>query len=272
MPADEREEIVGLPGRALLRGPLEDGDRLGPEREDELGRGRLGPGEQVGVAAQVRQPIEHFRRRGRKLQDLGGVGVQPDAVIPGGQFEEGFVRQLVADQRGEVFGLRLAAQVLLEAGEVVERVEFEQGGQRGVRAGRVASQPLDAGAQLQGVQVAGVAEETLSGAGQRAVIELLAQILLGQLRVGGAAPARRERGEAEGFLGIGVVTQGGAGEAELVIGAGVVSVNAQRVAGEAERGGGVARGGWPARPTRPGPAGSWCPASGTTRNASAAFT
>ena len=180
--------------------------------------------------------------------------------------------QLVADQRGELLGARLAAQVLLEAGEVVERVEFEQGGQRGVRTRGVALQPLGASAELQGVEIAGIAEEAFLGAGNGAVIELLAEILLGQLRVSGAAPARREGGDAEGVLGIGVVTQGGAGEAELVIGAGVIGVDAQRVAGEAERGMRDRRGGWRARPARPGPGGSWRPASGTTGIASAAFT
>ncbi len=174
------------------------------------------------------------------------------------------MRQLVADEGGEVLGARLAAQVLLEAGEVVERVEFEQGGQGGVRAGGIAAQPLGAGAQLQGVEVAGVAVEALLGAGQGAVIELLAQIRFGQLGVGGAAPARREGGKAEGVLGVGVVAQGGAGEAELVIGAGVIGVNAQRVPGETKGGGGVGAAVGERRPTRPGPGGSWCPASGTT--------
>ena len=59
-------------------------------------------------------------------------------MIPGGQFEEGFVRELVADQRGEFLGARLAAQVLLEADAVVERVQFEQGGYGGVSPGGVA--------------------------------------------------------------------------------------------------------------------------------------
>ena len=233
VPADEGEEVIGLPGGLLLRGPLKDGDRLRPEREDELGRRRLRAGEQVGVAAQIRQPIEHLRLRRREVKDLGGVGIEPDAVIPGGQLKEGLVRQLVADESGKLFGGRFAAQVSLEAGEVVERVEFEQGGTSSVRARSVAPQPLDAGAYLEGVQVAGVAEETLFGGGQGAVIELLAQVFFGQLCVGGTAPAGRERGEAEGFLGVGLVTQSGAGEAELVVGARVIGVDAQRVAGEA---------------------------------------
>ena len=84
--------------------------------------------------------------RRSEVEDLGGVGVQPDAVIPGGQFKEGLVRQLVADERGEVCRTRFAAQVSLEAGEVVERVEFEQGSASSLRARGVAPEPLDAGA------------------------------------------------------------------------------------------------------------------------------
>lgn len=51
---------------------------------------------------------------------------------------------------------------------MAERVEFEQVGQRGVRTGGVAPEPLGAGAELQGVEVAGIAGETLFGAGQGA--------------------------------------------------------------------------------------------------------
>ena len=135
MPANQREEIVGLPRRALLRGPFEHGNRLWPEWEDELGGGRLGAGEQTGVAAQVCQPIEHLRRRGRELEDFRGVAIQADGVIPHGQLEEGLVRQLVADQAGDVFGTRLAAQVALAAGEVAQGVKLEQANQRVVRSG-----------------------------------------------------------------------------------------------------------------------------------------
>ncbi len=46
-------------------------------------------------------------------------------------------------------------------------------------------------------------------------------------------------GDAEGVFGVGRVIQGGAGEAELIVGAGVIGVDAQGVPGEPERGGGV---------------------------------
>ena len=111
------------------------------------------------------------------------------------------MRQLVADQRGKVICTRFPAQVSLEVGEMAQRVQFKQGGHSGVGTRRRASQPLSAGAQLQGVQVARIADETLFGAGQRAVIALFAQILFGQLSVSGAAPPRRKRHKAKSILG-----------------------------------------------------------------------
>ena len=92
---------------------------------------------------------------------------------------------------------------------------------------------------MQGIEVASIAEERFPGGSNGAVIKLLAKILLAQLRIRGAAPSGRESGDTEGFRNIGVVTQGGAGEAELVVGAGVVGVDAQGVPGETQRGLGV---------------------------------
>lgn len=81
-----------------------------------------------------------------QVQDPCSLSVQPNAVIPGGQFKEGLVGQLVADEGGDLCRMRFTEQVSLEAGEVVERVEFEQGGASSLCARGVAPQPLATGA------------------------------------------------------------------------------------------------------------------------------
>ncbi len=115
------------------------------------------------------------------------------------------MRQFIANELGELGGTRLPPQVSLEPGEMVERIELKQGGAGGFGAPGVASQPLDTGTELEGVEVTRIANQTLFGSGKGAIIESFPQVLLRQLSVRGAAPAGRKRGEAEGLFGIGGV-------------------------------------------------------------------
>jgi len=113
-------------------------------------------------------------------------------MIPGGQLEEGLLRQLVAHQFGKILAARPAAKPILEPSEMVQGIEFEQRVRGGLGARTIASQPCQASPQLQGIEVAGVAVQGVLDARRGSLKAPLPEEGLGQFQTGGATPGRRK--------------------------------------------------------------------------------